>query len=249
MGLPSFISRCLKSTWKRLRTENVDPLELPEPVRKGVYETRDRMFSPFVEGKEVLELGCGYGYSAFLFSKGAKAVVGVDIDEETIARARQRYRGRRNLSFITDDALGFLEKTRQRFDVVALFEFIEHIDATEQGHLLKRIGSILKAGGRILISTPNGRVVPFFRRNPYHTRELSVRELLDLLADDFEVEEIRGQIPLAPLFVPVPWSWLQRLWIWLGVCEKIYRLTPAPEDSRTILLRAVKRSQPSRRAS
>lgn len=93
----------------------------------------------------------------------------------------------------------------------------------------------------LFLSTPNGRVIPFYRKNPYHKKELSVKELLELIKDNFEVKEIKGQIPLFWLLIPLPWAWLEKLWIWFRVYEKVHRIRNNPETSRTILLRALRK--------
>lgn len=231
--------------WKRIHSENADPFELPEIVRKCVYEARDRLFSGLVQGKEVLELGCGYGYNAFLLSKRAKFVLGVDIDEAAITMARRRYEGVENLGFLLEDCFAFLdrtERTGRTYDAVFLFEFIEHVNGFEQGLLLSKIHSILRPDGKLVLSTPNGTFVPFYRRNPYHARELSPKDLLSLLVErGFEVEDLKGQIPLFLFFVPVPWALYEKIWIRLGVFEAIHRLNDTPENSRTIFLSAVKK--------
>jgi len=198
---------------------------------------------PFVENKEVLELGCGYGYTAFLFSKKAKSVIGVDIDNEAIEKARSNYRNISNLNFIREDALNFLQKNSTKFDVIALFEFIEHINATKQKELIKKIHDALKPEGQLFLSTPNGKLVPFYRKNPFHKHELSVKELLELVNEYFEVEMLKGQIPLFWLFIPLPWDLLEKFWIVLGIYEKIHQIRDDPENSRTILLRAKRKAR------
>jgi 2-polyprenyl-3-methyl-5-hydroxy-6-metoxy-1,4-benzoquinol methylase len=241
MGLFNYIHHKISEVWKNLHKENVDPLELPDPIRRGVYWTRDQTYLPFVENKEILELGCGYGYTAFLFSKKAKSVVGVDTNDEAIKKARSKYRNISNVNFIREDALTFLQKNSTKFDVIALFELIEHIDVEKQKELIKKIHKALKPEGQLFLSTPNGKLVPFYRKNPFHKHELSVKELLELINEYFEVEMLKGQIPLFWFFIPLPWSWLEKIWIVVRICEKIHQIRDNPENSRTILLRAKKK--------
>jgi len=166
MDLFNYIRHKVNEIWRSLHRENVDPSELPDTIRRGVYWTRDQTYLPFVENKEVLELGCGYGYTAFLFSKKAKSVIGVDIDNKAIEKARSNYRNISNLNFIREDALTFLQRNSTKFDVIALFEFIEHIDAMKQKELIRRIHDALKPEGQLFLSTPNGKFVPFYRKIP-----------------------------------------------------------------------------------
>lgn len=48
-----------------------------------------------------------------------------------------------------------LEEVRERFDVILLFEVIEHLDLEEGIGLLKRSYELLAPGGRLILTTPN----------------------------------------------------------------------------------------------
>lgn len=48
-----------------------------------------------------------------------------------------------------------LEEIRESFDVVFLFEVIEHLDLEEGIRLLQRIHDLLGPGGRLILTTPN----------------------------------------------------------------------------------------------
>ena len=199
------------------------------------------MFLPSIEGKKVLEIGCGYGYNAYLFANKAKEVTGVDTDGRAISRAKEHYGGVENLTFCQDDALRYVDGTNEKFDTVVLFEIIEHVGHQEQAALVAGLRRILKSPGELLLSTPNGRFCPFYRRNPYHQKELSVGELRELLSQNgFDIRDMRGQIPVAWLYVPLPWALLERFFAAARIHERIHRIRPRAESSRTILVRAVK---------
>ena len=89
----------------------------PECVREIWYEHVHRY--AFAQGlakdKRVLDAACGEGYGSHLLSQVAKSVLGVDIDDKTIAHARSRYGRQRNLSFQQADVTAFDGKC-QRFD-------------------------------------------------------------------------------------------------------------------------------------
>jgi SAM-dependent methyltransferase len=48
-----------------------------------------------------------------------------------------------------------LEEVRESFDVVFLFEVIEHLDLEEGVRVLRRIHDLLGPGGRLILTTPN----------------------------------------------------------------------------------------------
>jgi SAM-dependent methyltransferase len=47
------------------------------------------------------------------------------------------------------------EEIRETFDVVLLFEVIEHIDLKGGGEMVAKIYQVLNPGGRVILSTPN----------------------------------------------------------------------------------------------
>jgi len=128
----------------------------------------------------VLEAGCGEGYGADLLAGVARRVVGLDHDALTAAHVASRYPrvdvARTNLVAlpVRDGAC----------DTVVSLQVIEHL--REQERFLRECHRVLRAGGALLVSTPNritfspGRDTPL---NPFHTRELSGVELAGLVRD------------------------------------------------------------------
>lgn len=86
------------------------------------------------EGDTVLDIGCGNGALTHDVAKKAGQVVGIDLNEESISLARQRY-SRENVEYICGNMLNDLPD--ERFDVVILSNVLEHID--ERVKFLKRL--------------------------------------------------------------------------------------------------------------
>lgn len=135
----------------------------------------------FVKGKSVLDAGCGSGYGANLLKKaGAKKVVGVDIDEESVGYATQEF-GAKGISFkVKDLNTSFGYKTK--FDVVTCYEVIEHVPDAD--HLLTEIKKCLKQDGTLCVSTPNIHMQ--VDDNPFHIREYEPEEFEVLLKKYFK---------------------------------------------------------------
>ena len=72
----------------------------------------------------VLDIGCGIGAVAFDVAKVANYVVGIDLNEENISTAHQRYQAT-NLKFQVGDALKTLPG--DHFNVVILSNVLEHL--------------------------------------------------------------------------------------------------------------------------
>jgi 2-polyprenyl-3-methyl-5-hydroxy-6-metoxy-1,4-benzoquinol methylase len=226
----------LVSLSKLIHEERCDPLELKTPARKGIYEIRAEVFLPFAKGKNILELGCGCGYNSYLFSQTANMVVGIDKDRDSIRKASEHFKNIPNLHFVWLNALEFADTSE--FDAIILFEFIEHLEFSEQKLLFNKILKVLKPNGFLFLSTPNGRFVPIYRKNPYHKKELSMDELEGLLSSHFAFQNTVGQISLVWFFLPLPWSLIEKIWLRLNIYEKMCRLTENIGTSRTIIIRA-----------
>jgi SAM-dependent methyltransferase len=134
-----------------------------------------------VQGKRVLDLGCGEGYGVDLLASRAAEAVGVDMAPEAIYHARATYR-RPNLRFLHADifALGLEDAS---FDLVCSLQVIEHL--RDPGRFMEEARRVLSPGGMCLITTPNRAIISSGRDtpiNPFHIFEfdhLQLREFMD----------------------------------------------------------------------
>lgn len=79
----------------------------------------------------VLDLGCKNGEISYMVAEKVKKVVGVDYDKDAIAIAKERHK-RPNLSFHCGEALDYLAKSTEPFDVLILSHILEHLDNPEE---------------------------------------------------------------------------------------------------------------------
>ena len=135
------------------------------------------------EGKKVLDIACGEGYGSNLLAQKAKQVTGVDIDIDTIGRARNKYTAA-NLSFQQGSTIRIPAADRQ-FDMVVSFETLEHVEEQEQ--MISEIKRVLAPAGLLLISTPDKKNYSDATgyRNPFHIKELYADEFKRLLHQQF----------------------------------------------------------------
>jgi SAM-dependent methyltransferase len=139
---------------------------------------RYRFASRLAEGKHVLDAACGEGYgTAMLAAAGAVEAIGVDLDADTVAHAKQRYA----LDFRVGDvcALPFEDAS---FDLVVSFETIEHV--ADAGRALAEMRRALKPDGVLVISTPNSN--EYLIESGFHQRDFRPGELGELLAQHFD---------------------------------------------------------------
>lgn len=154
------------------------------------HRARYEFAAPLVAGKDVLDVGSGEGYGAALLAETAASVVGIDYSPAAVEHARGRY-VRPNLGFevvdVTRDPLG------GRFDVITCFEVIEHV--RDHDSLICRLGSALRAGGTLVMSTPNILVSGVPQDDgAYHVHCVRPAELRRALRAHFSHVRLLGQI-------------------------------------------------------
>lgn len=104
---------------------------------------------PPLDGKCVLDLGCGYGENCKTFSEmGAKSVLGIDISEKMLSVAKEQ----NSLSNVRFKRLNMnnLAELDEKFDVVVsslAFHYIEDFDA-----LICSIKNLMNDGGILLFT-------------------------------------------------------------------------------------------------
>jgi SAM-dependent methyltransferase len=219
--------------------ENGDHLQsswLPKLSRK-VHLVRYEYAKRYARNKKVLDLGCGYGYGSFILSSVAESVVGVDANIRAIQTAKLRY-ARNSLTFVQDDGLRFLTNCRAKFELVTMFEFIEHV--TRQRELIRAIWDSLEPSGVLILSTPN-RQYSALRHNPYHVKEFSLTELVWLISSLFEIVELGGQLPGQMAFLPLPYHLIMTILSLFPSSPQLVAINRSPRQSRTIFVVAKKR--------
>lgn len=136
--------------------------------------------SQFVKDKTVLDIASGVGYGVdFFIKEGAKKVIGVDLDPQTIEYAKANYTYN-NVDFKVGDAED-IPLPDNSVDVIVSFETIEHVNDYKK--FLKETKRVLKKDGFMVISTPNTDV---FSGNPFHTKEFALQEYRQVLKNHYK---------------------------------------------------------------
>ena len=144
-----------------------------------------RWAADLARDRAVLDAGCGEGYGASLLAGSARRVLAVD-RAEAIALATSRYRDPR-LAFRALDLMQ-LPTLGERFDVVLSFQVIEHLP--DPVGFLRALAACTAPGGTLVVTTPN-RLMSV-SENPYHLREWTAPELLELAAPVLPGVRVRG---------------------------------------------------------
>jgi SAM-dependent methyltransferase len=136
----------------------------PDPWHISHARFRDkvlrRCLKPFIRDKSVLELGCGEGHLTHAIFGKARSVVGIDISDVAIARAKSL-----NLSNARFESADFLHASFEGYDVIAALECVYYLSLQEQVALLEKVAK--EHPGKILLLS--GPIVDY-RRHFSHRR-------------------------------------------------------------------------------
>ena len=102
----------------------------------------------------ILDVGCAQGTLALLLAERGHAVVAIDIRPQFLAYAQSRYT-RGNIRFMAANALE--DELPGEHDLIFANQIIEHL--VYPGEFLSRLHRLLKPGGRLVTTTPNGAYV------------------------------------------------------------------------------------------
>ena len=142
-------------------------ISITPPLTPGIFPTRDfrdkvlrRCLKRIIRNKSVLELGCGEGHLTHAIFGKARSVVGIDISDVAIARAKSL-----NLPNARFESADFLQASFQGYDVIAAIECVYYLSLEERGAFLEKVAKE-HAGKILLLSGP----IVDYRRHFGHKR-------------------------------------------------------------------------------
>jgi SAM-dependent methyltransferase len=167
--------------------ERIDPLKEPPGIVAHHLKKYD-FARPKLSGT-VIDVACGVGYGTEFIGPGCERVIGLEIAEEAIAIARERYR-QENVWFVRGNAeqLPFPDASA---DAITCFEGIEHF-VDPQIHL-SEVARVLKPAGTYVVSTPHPDAHAHGEDNPFHLHEFDPLRFEALLCASFTDVSMFGQ--------------------------------------------------------
>jgi 2-polyprenyl-3-methyl-5-hydroxy-6-metoxy-1,4-benzoquinol methylase len=158
-------------------------------INKGIKQNiiydehiiRYELAKKFVRGKTVLDIACGSGYgSKILADAGAKKVIAIDINKETVESAKENYYHEK-IKYTIGGA-SEIKLENKSIDIVVSFETIEHLENPEK--YLSELARVIKDDGTAIISTPNKDI--YQEKNPFHFKEFNKDEFNNLIRRYFK---------------------------------------------------------------
>lgn len=145
---------------------------------------RYRLVERYVAGKAMIDMGCGAGYGSNSLSRLAKSVRGVDLSEEAVSHAKNRYNAP-NLRYQIGDVTR-LPFEDDSFEAAISFEVIEHLTRPED--LVIEAKRVVRDDGLFIVSTPDKQTYSNDRNsvNPFHVKEMYEAEFREILERHFE---------------------------------------------------------------
>jgi 2-polyprenyl-3-methyl-5-hydroxy-6-metoxy-1,4-benzoquinol methylase len=191
-----------------------------------------------MQGKNVVELGCGPGRFLYECRERGARVTGIDNSPGAVSLAKQHF----NLDLIhetVEDAVRKKSVSSCVFDYVFAFEIIEHVRDPRQ--FVNIAWNLLAPGGVAFVSTPNfhlyrlmGKAAPVVNQWPEHLHYFDPPSLKRCLQCNFESVTVTSLMPLSfgdrkkqviirmPL-VSILWQSFRKLKVVCSIKETIFQ--------------------------
>jgi 2-polyprenyl-3-methyl-5-hydroxy-6-metoxy-1,4-benzoquinol methylase len=106
------------------------------------------------KGKDVLDVGCGYGWFELnALSRGVNKIVGIEISESDLKTAKENIISEK-VEFKIGVAIKLPFKDNS-FDTIVCWEVIEHIPKNMENLMFSEFKRVLRPNGVFYLSTPN----------------------------------------------------------------------------------------------
>ena len=104
----------------------------------------------------ILDVGCGFGFALGALRKlGYENTLGLELSAEQADVARKAG----HQVIVTEDSIGWLRSNPEQFDFVVLLDVLEHLPVVIQIDFLRALHTVLRPGGKVIITVPNANAI------------------------------------------------------------------------------------------
>ena len=127
------------------------PLHKLNPVRLSFIEEK----SQGINGKTIVDIGCGGGILAESMAKLGAKVTGIDLAQDSldVAKLHALESGLTNVDYQNINAEAFAAENSEQFDLVTCMEMLEHVPDPEA--IVAAAAKACKPNGKVFFSTLN----------------------------------------------------------------------------------------------
>ncbi|MGN0740550.1 MAG: class I SAM-dependent methyltransferase [Treponema sp.] len=138
--------------YRNIHTKNVQGMSGADSDYFSEYKICE--IAQHLQGKKILDFGCGDGNSARFIGKHIKnyEYYGIDISQKSIEKAALRSIPNTTFCFYDGSHIPFEDCT---FDIVFVSCVFHHINQSEHLNVLKEIHRVLKKGGKLFVFEHN----------------------------------------------------------------------------------------------
>jgi len=109
-----------------------------------------------VQNKKILDIGCSIGwFESYAIKSNCENIVAIDVNINDIVQARHN---QSDVHYIISSANN-LTFIKEYFDLIVLFDVMEHLPKRTEKQLLKDIFEMLKKNGELVLSVPNDCII------------------------------------------------------------------------------------------
>lgn len=157
----------------------------------------------FKDGKKLLEIGCGTWYHALKFKELLFDVLGIDIAENMVTIAKQRWIN----AFVCD--MEDMDFPADSFDGVWAYTSFLHIKKSDIENVLKKVFELLKSSGMIWISLKMGEWEWFLEKDAKLDKNQNKRwftyytdqEVRTIFGKYFEIVDFKQRVNWKTIFL------------------------------------------------
>ncbi len=138
-----------------------EPLEQMIAVRhqymsKIIKKITNSNIYEYLKNKKILDIGCGTGEFLKNYHDLNNQCIGIDIQQNF------KFKNKIGFTLKNTDFKNFIKNNKKKFDIVFLFEFLEHLSFSDREFLFKNLFKLLNRNSLIFISTLNKNIISKF---------------------------------------------------------------------------------------
>ena len=138
-----------------------EPLEQMIAVRhqymsKIIKKITNSNIYDYLNNKKILDIGCGTGKFLKNYHDLKNQCLGIDIQRNF------KFKNEIGFTLKNIDIKNFINNNKKKFDIIFIFEFLEHLNLSDREFLFKNLFKLLNKNSLIFISTLNKNIISKF---------------------------------------------------------------------------------------